>query len=92
MVRPASNEPRRPVDGCNALRSRFSIVLRRCRIAQRTRGVRTAALAQASRRWLLAQAANTGATVFPAHFPETPAGFVREGPYGFEWTYVEGVK
>lgn len=44
--------------------------------------------ARASRQWLLAHAAKTGATVFAAHFPETSAGTVREGREGFEWRYL----
>lgn len=44
--------------------------------------------ARASRRWLLAHAVKTGATVFAAHFPETSAGMVREGHKGFEWRYL----
>lgn len=44
--------------------------------------------ARASRQWLLEHAAKTGATVFPAHFPEASAGKVHEGLHGFEWRYV----
>lgn len=49
-------------------------------------------LARASRHGLLERAANTGATVFPAHFPEGSAGRVHEGPHGFEWNYLNGTK
>lgn len=49
-------------------------------------------LARASRQWLLEHAAKTGAIVFPAHFPETSAGMVHEGPQGFEWHYLNGAK
>ncbi|CAG9260276.1 MBL fold metallo-hydrolase [Paraburkholderia unamae] len=45
--------------------------------------------ARASRQWLLDHAANTGAIVFPAHFPETSAGTVRKGVHGFEWRYLD---
>jgi glyoxylase-like metal-dependent hydrolase (beta-lactamase superfamily II) len=44
--------------------------------------------ARASRQWLLERAVKTGAVVFPAHFPETSAGTVHEGPQGFEWRYL----
>ncbi|WP_321960924.1 MBL fold metallo-hydrolase [Paraburkholderia sp. J7] len=44
--------------------------------------------ARASRQSLLERAAKTGAIVFPAHFPETSAGTVHEGPHGFEWRYL----
>jgi glyoxylase-like metal-dependent hydrolase (beta-lactamase superfamily II) len=47
--------------------------------------------ARASRRWLLEHAVKTGASLFPAHFPETSAGVVREGSHGFEWRYLDGV-
>jgi glyoxylase-like metal-dependent hydrolase (beta-lactamase superfamily II) len=47
--------------------------------------------ARASRRWLLEHAVKTGATLFPAHFPETSAGVVNEGPHGFEWRYLGAV-
>lgn len=47
-------------------------------------------LARASRQWLLDHAAKTGAVVFPAHFPETSAGTVRQGPHGFDWHYLNG--
>jgi glyoxylase-like metal-dependent hydrolase (beta-lactamase superfamily II) len=48
--------------------------------------------ARDSRKWLLGHAARTGATVFTAHFPETSAGTVREGPEGFEWHYLNRAK
>lgn len=47
--------------------------------------------ARASRRWLLEHAAKTEAKLFPAHFPETSAGVVREGSRGFEWRYLDAV-
>ena len=37
---------------------------------------------------LLAHAADTGATVFAAHFAETSAGTVRRVEKGFEWRYA----
>ncbi|QCP52749.1 MBL fold metallo-hydrolase [Trinickia violacea] len=46
-------------------------------------------LARESRQWLLERAANTGATVFAAHFPEASAGTVHEGRKGFEWRYLK---
>lgn len=46
-----------------------------------------ASQARASRQWLLQHAAKAGAILFPAHFPETSAGVVREGSHGFEWRY-----
>jgi glyoxylase-like metal-dependent hydrolase (beta-lactamase superfamily II) len=46
--------------------------------------------ARASRQWLLERAVETGAFVFPAHFPETSAGTVHEGAQGFEWRYLNG--
>jgi len=48
-------------------------------------------LARASRQWLLNHAAETGAIVFPAHFPETSVGAVQEGPHGFEWHYLNSI-
>jgi glyoxylase-like metal-dependent hydrolase (beta-lactamase superfamily II) len=48
--------------------------------------------ARASRQSLLEHAAQTDAVVFPAHFPETSAGTVREGRHGFEWHYLSGAK
>ncbi|CAH2772890.1 MAG: MBL-fold metallo-hydrolase superfamily [uncultured Paraburkholderia sp.] len=47
-----------------------------------------AAQARESRLWLLDRAAQTDATVFAAHFPETSAGKVRRSGSGFEWRYV----
>ncbi|KAA0084909.1 MBL fold metallo-hydrolase [Paraburkholderia sp. T12-10] len=45
--------------------------------------------ARASRQRLLARAADTGATVFAAHFAETSAGTVRRiDKDGFQWRYV----
>lgn len=44
--------------------------------------------ARASRERLLAHAADTGATVFAAHFAETSAGTVRRVEKGFEWRYA----
>jgi glyoxylase-like metal-dependent hydrolase (beta-lactamase superfamily II) len=44
--------------------------------------------ARTSRDWLLAHAAETKATVFAAHFPETSAGTVRHSRDGFEWRYT----
>ncbi|SAL65186.1 Beta-lactamase-like protein [Caballeronia cordobensis] len=44
--------------------------------------------ARASRGRLLAHAADTGATVFAAHFAETSAGTVTQTAEGFEWRYV----
>jgi glyoxylase-like metal-dependent hydrolase (beta-lactamase superfamily II) len=44
--------------------------------------------ARESRQWLLDRAVKTAAVVFPAHFPETSAGTVHEGPQGFEWRYL----
>ena len=44
--------------------------------------------ARASRQRLLAYAADTGATVFAAHFAETSAGMVSRTESGFEWCYV----
>ena len=49
------------------------------------------ARARQSRQWLLERAAQKGATLFPAHFPETSAGRVRKGAGGFEWEYVPAV-
>ncbi|VVE71974.1 MBL fold metallo-hydrolase [Pandoraea captiosa] len=46
--------------------------------------------ARASRQWLLDYAVTTGATVFPAHFPQTSAGKVRRTANGLAWQYVEG--
>jgi glyoxylase-like metal-dependent hydrolase (beta-lactamase superfamily II) len=48
------------------------------------------AQARESRRWLLDRAAETDATVFAAHFPETSAGKVQRSGDGFEWRYVRG--
>jgi glyoxylase-like metal-dependent hydrolase (beta-lactamase superfamily II) len=48
--------------------------------------------ARDSRKWLLEYAAQTGAKVFAAHFPETSAGTVREGAEGFEWHYLNAVE
>ena len=45
-------------------------------------------LAQSSREWLLAYAVKKCATVFAAHFPETSAGNIQHGQYGYEWSYV----
>jgi glyoxylase-like metal-dependent hydrolase (beta-lactamase superfamily II) len=45
--------------------------------------------ARASRQWLLDRAAQTGAVVFPAHFPESSAGTVHASPQGFEWRYLD---
>jgi glyoxylase-like metal-dependent hydrolase (beta-lactamase superfamily II) len=45
--------------------------------------------ARRSRYRLLAHAADTGATVFAAHFAETSAGTVKRVGSGFEWSYVE---
>ena len=45
--------------------------------------------ARESRRWLLNRAAETGATLFAAHFPETSAGTVKRAGSGFEWSYVQ---
>jgi glyoxylase-like metal-dependent hydrolase (beta-lactamase superfamily II) len=47
-------------------------------------------LARASRQWLLNHAAQTGAVVFPAHFPETSAGTVQKRLHGFDWHYLNG--
>jgi glyoxylase-like metal-dependent hydrolase (beta-lactamase superfamily II) len=47
--------------------------------------------ARSSRRWLLEHAVKTGASVFPAHFPQTSAGVVSAAPGGFEWRYLDGV-
>ena len=47
------------------------------------------ARARESRRWLLDRAAETNATVFAAHFPETSAGKVQRSGDGFEWRYVQ---
>ena len=44
--------------------------------------------ARASRQRLLAHAADTGATVFAAHFAETSAGTITRIQNGFEWRYV----
>lgn len=45
--------------------------------------------AAASRDWLLDHAARTGATLFPAHFPETSAGRVsKAGDAAYEWRYL----
>jgi len=38
----------------------------------------------------LDRAAETNATVFAAHFPETSAGKVQRAGNGFEWRYVRG--
>ncbi|HWT37531.1 MAG TPA: hypothetical protein VN289_14690 [Paraburkholderia sp.] len=45
--------------------------------------------ARASRQWLLAQAADRGATVFAAHFVETSAGTVQRAGDGFEWRHTK---
>jgi glyoxylase-like metal-dependent hydrolase (beta-lactamase superfamily II) len=45
--------------------------------------------AREARRWLLQRAAETDATLFAAHFPETSAGKVKRSGSGFEWSYVE---
>lgn len=45
--------------------------------------------AREARRWLLHRAAETDATIFAAHFPETSAGKVKRSSNGFEWRYVE---
>ena len=47
-----------------------------------------AAQARESRLWLLDRAAQTDATVFAAHFPETSAGKVGRSGSGFTWRYV----
>jgi glyoxylase-like metal-dependent hydrolase (beta-lactamase superfamily II) len=44
--------------------------------------------ARASRARLLAHAADTGATIFAAHFAETSAGTVTRTAEGFEWRYA----
>lgn len=44
--------------------------------------------ARASRKWLLAHAAQTDATLFAAHFAETSAGTVQRVGDGFEWRYA----
>ncbi len=44
--------------------------------------------AKGSRAWLLSFAADSGAIVFSAHFPETSAGSIRRGRNGYEWTYA----
>ena len=44
--------------------------------------------ARESRRWLLDFAADQGATVFTAHFPDTSAGLVTHQGSGFEWQFV----
>ncbi|WP_354682588.1 MBL fold metallo-hydrolase [Cupriavidus necator] len=44
--------------------------------------------ARESRRWLLDFAADQGATLFTAHFPDTSAGLVRRQGSGFEWQFV----
>ena len=48
------------------------------------------AQARDSRRWLLNRAAETDATIFAAHFPESSAGKVRRAGSGFEWCYMRG--
>ncbi|GAB5096829.1 MBL fold metallo-hydrolase [Caballeronia sp. HLA56] len=45
-------------------------------------------LARASREWLLNHAAETNATVFPAHFPMTSAGKVQRIGDEFVWRYL----
>ena len=47
--------------------------------------------ARASRLALLERAAETGATVFAAHFAETSAGVITRAGDGFEWTYTRPV-
>jgi len=49
------------------------------------------AQARSSRRWLLEHAVKTGASLFPAHFPEVSAGVVRDGSQGFEWQYLDAI-
>lgn len=44
--------------------------------------------ARASRRHLLTYAAETGATIFAAHFAQTSAGTVKRLDNGFEWRYA----
>lgn len=44
--------------------------------------------ARASRQWLLAHAADTGATMFAAHFAESSAGTVQRTGDSFEWRYA----
>jgi glyoxylase-like metal-dependent hydrolase (beta-lactamase superfamily II) len=44
--------------------------------------------ARASRQRLLAHVADTGATVFAAHFAETSAGTITRVENGFEWRYA----
>jgi len=46
--------------------------------------------ARESRHWLLKHAAETDATLFAAHFPETSAGKVKRSGDGFEWSYCAG--
>ena len=47
-------------------------------------------LAQRSRAWLLVHAAETCATVFAAHFPETSAGNIQRSGDGYVWSYAAG--
>ncbi len=44
--------------------------------------------ARASRRWLLEQAAEDGATVFTAHFANRSAGHVTRDGEHFDWRFV----
>lgn len=44
--------------------------------------------ARASRRWLLEQAAESGALVLPGHFPESSAGRVTRRGDRFDWTFA----
>jgi len=44
--------------------------------------------ARASRRWLLEQAADSGALVLPGHFPDSSAGRITRRGDRFDWTFA----
>lgn len=44
--------------------------------------------ARASRRWLLEQAAESGALILPGHFPESSAGRITRRGDRFDWTFA----
>lgn len=47
--------------------------------------------ARMSRRWALETAAETGATVFTAHFAGTSAGMISEHGGGFDWRFANAI-
>ncbi|MBR1222388.1 MBL fold metallo-hydrolase [Bradyrhizobium sp. U87765 SZCCT0131] len=48
--------------------------------------------AERSRRWLLAQAADSGGLCFSTHFAETSAGHVRRRDGGFTWQFAPSIE